>query len=716
MRRLAKAASAPPDLNGNGTNLDEMWSSELAALSQSAGAATLPIDHPLLFAWSRGSADLAASVVGKTESDVSAWRTAPSGDDFVKLEQVAMGLGARVLAALTLLAENRGSLVGADPESGRLGVLLLQQAVAVEETLVAQLFFDGISLGRLPSPGSYDPKNGRRWLPTSFKVALAEQPVGAPEGYEPVERSSSLLALATLLEAETQLAWIGSDLNPDPNLRDLLRGRPFGEPTGPRKPRETQPLPLEGGRTEVTYETDIKPLIALYYCSSCHNGSATYALLDTRTYEGLLRGGVHQATNPSVVKGDALGSLLYQTLVADVPGISGRMPQNGPYMNAGELSLIVDWINGGAKKEPSTPIPPPRIGLDLARALVKNLGAMHFDEATGALYDRHDGDAPLRWASASSTGAALSALALWLELSPKDSDARSVLTFAADFAREALCDASGAVVQGFDLDLAIPTGDASLVDQARLCAGLLAAGHALGNEDALIRGRRLGAMLLSEVWWDEKAGLFRTDTLRQGRRYTPTVLGAVLSALRELAADAVVTKAAAVHDRLLTNLRPFLAYSEWSGNGEVLGDGVPDTDQNGIPEPSAAGGGNGRAPLLAGEILQGPAPAQEAIAEPITWSRHIAPLFRATCVGCHVDGASRGNYRTDTPKQVRTPGDSGGIYPLIEPGNPEGSLLYRMLVDRNPAYGHQMPLQKPPLDDRGKELVRLWIEQGATGR
>ena len=50
------------------------------------------------------------------------------------------------------------------------------------------------------------------------------------------------------------------------------------------------------------------------------------------------------------------------------------------------------------------------------------------------------------------------------------------------------------------------------------------------------------------------------------------------------------------------------------------------------------------------------------------------------------------------------------------PGDPEGSLLYRMLADRNPVYGHQMPLQKVPLDDRGKELVRRWILEGATGR
>ena len=67
-------------------------------------------------------------------------------------------------------------------------------------------------------------------------------------------------------------------------------------------------------------------------------------------------------------------------------------------------------------------------------------------------------------------------------------------------------------------------------------------------------------------------------------------------------------------------------------------------------------------------------------------------------------------------KTAKSAGDSGGRWPLIVPGKPEDSLLYRMLVDRIPAYGHPMPLQQPPLDDRGTDLVRLWIEQGATSR
>lgn len=719
IRRLAKDPNAPVDGNDNGTNLDEVWAAELAALSQAAGAGALDIGHPMLFPWSRASAALANPVQGKTEDEVPAWRTVATGDDLVLTEQVGAAMKARVLAAIALLSENRGDQLGADSTRGRLGALLLQQAVAAEETLVASLFFDGTSLGRLASPASYDPRNGKRWVPLSFRVSSATAPEGAPEGYTPVGRGSSLTALANLLEAEAQLAWLGSDTNPSPTLRDLMHGRPFGEASTPRKPRQTQAQIVTNGLTEVTWTTDIKPLFDQYYCSSCHNSTTGNGLFDSRTYESVLRGGEHQATNPSVVKGNARASLLYQSLIGDVLSIGvHRMPSNGPFLSAGEASLVADWIDGGAKKEPSIPIPPPRIGQDVARALVKNLGAMHFDASTGAFYDRNDGDAPVRWVSTSSTGAALGALALWLEVVPTDSDARSMLQIATDFARTTLVDAADKVVAGFDLDNGVATGDGTLFDHARLCAALFAAGRALDDTQATVAARRIGTSLVSATWWDDKTSLFRTDLARQGRRYTGPVLDATLTALRELAADGSVTGAAAIHDKLLGALRPFLAYSEWDGAGEVLGDGIPDTDGNGIKEPASAGSGNGLLPMLVGEILQGPAPAQEAttVPEPITWTRHVSPLFRATCVGCHVDGAFRGNYRLDTPTQARTPGDSLGAYPLIVPGNPEGSLLYRMLVDRIPAYGHQMPLQQPPLDDRGKELVRLWIEQGATSR
>src|SRR5262249_14691257 len=115
IRRLAKDPSAPQDQNGNGTNLDEVWSQEVAQLSSAAGSPTTTINYPLLFPWSHSSADLAASVQGKTSQDLDAWRTVASGDTTLDLAQVADAMLARTLAAIRLLSDNRGSLLGPDP-------------------------------------------------------------------------------------------------------------------------------------------------------------------------------------------------------------------------------------------------------------------------------------------------------------------------------------------------------------------------------------------------------------------------------------------------------------------------------------------------------------------------------------------------------------------------------------------------------------------------
>ena len=52
----------------------------------------------------------------------------------------------------------------------------------------------------------------------------------------------------------------------------------------------------------------------------------------------------------------------------------------------------------------------------------------------------------------------------------------------------------------------------------------------------------------------------------------------------------------------------------------------------------------------------------------------------------------------------------------LVPGDPEGSLLYRKLVDRLPPIGAQMPLERVPLEPFAVELVRRWIAEGARDR
>ena len=118
--------------------------------------------------------------------------------------------------------------------------------------------------------------------------------------------------------------------------------------------------------------------------------------------------------------------------------------------------------------------------------------------------------------------------------------------------------------------------------------------------------------------------------------------------------------------------------------------------------------------MLTGLIKQGPEiPFEDG---EILWSTHVLPLFQSACAECHLGGANRGEYRLDTPTSLRLPGAQNPNLPLVVPGDPEASYLYRKLVDRTPTAGDQMPLQQPPLSAHGKEIVRLWILQGATSR
>src|SRR5262249_59649271 len=92
------------------------------------------------------------------------------------------------------------------------------------------------------------------------------------------------------------------------------------------------------------------------------------------------------------------------------------------------------------------------------------------------------------------------------------------------------------------------------------------------------------------------------------------------------------------------------------------------------------------------------------------------PVFLGKCGECHFRGTTRGDSRLDTLLLAGPPGQSHGVVPLIVPGAPEHSLLYRKLVDRRPPVGVQMPQRRTPLDARACAMVRQWIRDGATGR
>ena len=82
------------------------------------------------------------------------------------------------------------------------------------------------------------------------------------------------------------------------------------------------------------FDRDVRPLFA-ERCVRCHGGERTSAGFDITTGESFRKAAV-------VVTGDPEASKLYQHVA------SGKMPLGGPRLNVVEVSLIGDWIRGGA--------------------------------------------------------------------------------------------------------------------------------------------------------------------------------------------------------------------------------------------------------------------------------------------------------------------------------------------------------------------------------
>ncbi|MEM7199589.1 MAG: c-type cytochrome domain-containing protein [Planctomycetota bacterium] len=718
IRRLAADAGAPVDANGNGTNLDETVVQDQAQLAALAGGAAPAATRPVLFPFAAGLADFSAPLDGAGRGDYASQQTTGIALDDVSVEQLGHALRARVMVGAKLASDRRGTEFGATPERGALGLLLLQQAAALEETLLRRLFHNGSVLGRVQDPETYDPAVSPLWLPRAFDFAGDSAIPAAPSDYFPVDQAASLSGLAAVLRGASELAWLASEANPDAELRALFVDGPLGAAAAPGGP------PVSSG-SPPNWEEDIREIMHdRGQCLGCHlTGPGQRAGFDVTTYESTLAGGNNRVAWPSVVPGDHANSLLWLVLLGSTPVTRVRMPTPPrPPMDQADIDLVAEWIDAGALKEPQ--VEQPSVGFDLSSVLARNLIGLHQD-ASGALHDRHEGDAPSGFAAAHSTGAALTALASYVGANPDDAAALGALDRAADYALATLSDADGGVRAAVEIATGEALGAANLFGHARLTAGLAAAGRTLGRPEVQQRSRVAMLRMLAD-FHDPATGLFRSERDRQGTRYTPLIVAAVVEALREVAIDGPIIDeregegrridAAGKHDDFLAALRGVLVFSEWDGAGEVLNDGIPDTDGNGIPEPALAGGAHGRAPMFVGEILDGPSPEAEVPTDPITWSEHIQPLLRLKCAQCHMNGAARGDYRVDTPDLLREPGESDGALPLIVPGDPDASFFYRKVVDRNPSIGAQMPEALPPISPAAKQLIYRWILEGATSR
>ena len=95
----------------------------------------------------------------------------------------------------------------------------------------------------------------------------------------------------------------------------------------------------------VTYSGDLVPVLEAFGCASCHGGSGN---LDVRPWAALMTGDSDHG--PVVVPRRSGSSLLVERLRPETSPTL-RMPQGGPYLDAGEILLFADWIDQGAQND-----------------------------------------------------------------------------------------------------------------------------------------------------------------------------------------------------------------------------------------------------------------------------------------------------------------------------------------------------------------------------
>lgn len=96
-------------------------------------------------------------------------------------------------------------------------------------------------------------------------------------------------------------------------------------------------------------------------------------------------------------------------------------------------------------------------------------------------------------------------------------------------------------------------------------------------------------------------------------------------------------------------------------------------------------------------------------AEPVVFTRDVAPILVRHCQACHGPRKAKGGYRVDTFYLLGKTGKSG--LDALSPGKPDDSELYALLTLESPH--DRMPLDADPLPADQIELIRRWIAEGA---
>lgn len=103
--------------------------------------------------------------------------------------------------------------------------------------------------------------------------------------------------------------------------------------------------------------------------------------------------------------------------------------------------------------------------------------------------------------------------------------------------------------------------------------------------------------------------------------------------------------------------------------------------------------------------------AQEDAATPEFYTHNVQPILQANCYRCHGGMNHRGGLQLDSPESIMKGGHKGVV---IVPGDPENSLLIKLIRHEGPAND---PMPMPPkskLSDEDIATITQWVKAGAV--
>ena len=364
---------------------------------------------------------------------------------------------------------------------------------------------------------------------------------------------------------------------------------------------------------------------------------------------------------------------------------------------------------------------PNRTAAGLIRVLTANIRAMHYLPKQGTFVDLNLGGKPGKTLTTTSAAALLRALADLLEVTAGNGKVKEMAEAQGKFLLDHLLDpATGLAYDGFHLEKGPLGGTDRLVSQLAMLEALLSCYRILEDPTYLARALDLSTVM-ERKFWVKKLKLLKTRAGSNLITWTPSVTAWLASGLRALRTAALYPGASDLFAQVLLQAEStlHLLISEDERTGEVVGDGNPDTDGDGIPETLSAGGPYGMAPVLAEkrELLFTTGPPTGGGKKPsatvtVTWSMGVHPIFINNC-HCHLNGSKSGGLDLSSYESMMRGGGDQARFPIVVPYNASQSLLYLKLSLDTPPIGSRMPYFQDPLKPPQLKKVRDWINQGA---